>query len=241
MTIEHYTYELRRSRMGKYLGSKVAIREDWVKRTRRYVVASGLDLNALATFVKKGLYDRRLDGFNEKALEEPLSAAQQWTLMWIILSDFGVPEWLRDESTDENVPEMAVAEPDEEETGVVSALVKPAAAVGTGVATAVGGGVATVGTGVATVGTAAADATVEAGKTTLSAGRAVGEAALSVAAIPVKTLSSLVSGSVKEAEVAIAEAEVAIAEAEAPEAEVPEGEEALEEVTEDPGDDQSGE
>lgn len=234
MTIEHYTYELRRSRMGKYLGSKVAIREDWVKRTRRYVVASGLDLNALATFVKKGLYDRRLDGFNEKALEEPLSAAQQWTLMWIILSDFGVPEWLRDESTDENVPEMAVAEPDEEDTGVVSALVKPAAAVGTGVATVVG-------TGVATVGTAAADATVEAGKTTLSAGRAVGEAALSVAAIPVKTLSSLVSGSVKEAEVAIAEAEVAIAEAEAPEAEVPEGEEALEEVTEDPGDDQSGE
>ena len=231
MSIEHYTYELRKSRMGKYLGSKVAIREDWVKRTRRYVIASGLDLNALATFVKKGLYDRRLEGFNERALEEPLTPAQQWTLMWIILTDFGVPEWLRDESADENVPEMAVAEPEEEDSGVVKALVKPVAAVGGGVAT---------------VGTAATGATLEAGKTTLSAGKAVGEAALSVAAIPVKTLGSLVTGTVEEAEEVIAEAEEVIAEAqateaEATEAEATEGEEVSEEVAEDTGEDQSGE
>ena len=51
MSIEHWTYELRKSRLGAAFVDKVAIREDWIKRTRRYVVASGLDLNKLATFV----------------------------------------------------------------------------------------------------------------------------------------------------------------------------------------------
>ena len=55
MTIEHYTYELKKSRLGGFLGNKVAIRQDWIKRTRRYVVSQGLDLNLLATFLKKGL------------------------------------------------------------------------------------------------------------------------------------------------------------------------------------------
>ncbi len=195
MSIDHYTYELKKSRMlGSFLGNKVAIREEWVKRTRRYVVASGLDLSKLATFVKKGLYDRRMDGFNEMALEEPLSEAQRWTLMWLILQEFGVPEWLQDPDKDELAPEMVVAEPEEEPDSVVEAILSPAT----------------------TVAGATVTATTTAATATLDAGKAVTGAALSVAAIPVKTLSSLVTSSVEEeAEEAIAEAEEAIAEAEA--------------------------
>ena len=205
MSIDYYSYELKKSRvLGGFLGNKVAIRQDWVKRTRRYVVAQGLDLNALATFVKKGLYDRRVDGFNEKALEEPLTKAQQWTLMWLILQEFGVPEWLQDPENDESVPEMAVPEPEEEPESVVNALLTPATSVASSAANT-----ATTVTG------AAVSATTDAGKAGLDATKAVGSAALSVAAVPVKTLSSLVNSSAKdEAEEAIADAEEAIAQAE---------------------------
>ena len=212
MTIEHYTYELKKSRLGGFLGNKVAIRQDWIKRTRRYVVSQGLDLNLLATFVKKGLFDRRIEGFNQKALAEPLSKAQQWTLMWIVLSEFGVPEWLRDHEKDEHTPEMEIAEPEDEDDAVLTALLKPASIIG---ATGKGVGMATVAT--ASSMTAAAGNVVGATATaTADAGKAVGAAALGVAAIPVKTLSSLV-GAAKtveaDAATAIAEAEEAIADA----------------------------
>ena len=204
MSIDYYTYELKKSRvLGGFLGNKVAIREDWVKRTRRYVVAQGLDLNALATFVKKGLYDRRVETFNEKALEKPLSKAQQWTLMWLILQEFGVPEWLQDPEKDEEVPEMVVPEPEEEPESVVNALLTPANTVVSAAGTVTG---------------AAVSATSDAGKSAVDAGKAVGSAALSVAAVPVKTLSSIVGTSAeKEAEEAIAEADEVISEASADE------------------------
>ena len=236
MSIEYYSYELKKSRvLGGFLGNKVAIREEWVKRTRRYVVAQGLDLNALATFVKKGLYDRRVESFNEHALAEPLSKAQQWTLMWLILQEFGVPEWLQDPEKDEQVPEMVVPEPEEEPESVVNALINPATSVASSAANT-----ATTVTG------AAVSATADAGKAGLDATKAVGSAAMSVAAVPVKTLSSLVNSSVKDdAEEAIADAEEAIAQAEAATEESSETPDNAEEVqAEAPNDaevDQSGE
>ena len=209
MTIEQYTYELKKSRLGGFLGNKVAIRQDWIKRTRRYVVSQGLDLNLLATFLKKGLFDRRVEGFNQKALAEPLSKAQQWTLMWIVLSDFGVPEWLRDHEKDEHTPEMEIAEPEEEDEAVISTLLKPASVIGGATVATANSVTAAAGNVVGATATASADAT-----------KAVGAAALGVAAIPVKTLSSLV-GAAKSVETeaadAIAEAEEVIAEAEATE------------------------
>ena len=187
MSIEHYTYELRKSRLGAAFGDKVAIREDWIKRTRRYVVSQGLDLNKLALFVKRNLYDRRVEGFNQQALEEPLSRAQQWTLMFIILSDFGVPEWLRDPTKDELTPDMVVAEPEEEEESVASAILStPAGILGLS----------------ATVASATIDTT-----------KKVGDAALGVAATPVKSLSGLVASTASVAEGAIQEVDAAIAEA----------------------------
>ena len=236
MSIDYYSYELKKSRvLGGFLGNKVAIREEWVKRTRRYVVAQGLDLNALATFVKKGLYDRRVESFNEQALAEPLSKAQQWTLMWLILQEFGVPEWLQDPEKDEQVPEMVVPEPEEEPESVVNALINPATSVASSAANT-----ATTVTG------AAVSATADAGKAGLDATKAVGSAALSVAAVPVKTLSSLVNSSVKDdAEEAIADAEEAIAQAETATEESSETPDNAEEVqAEAPNDaevDQSGE
>ncbi len=236
MSIDYYSYELKKSRvLGGFLGNKVAIREEWVKRTRRYVVAQGLDLNALATFVKKGLYDRRVESFNEHALAEPLSKAQQWTLMWLILQEFGVPEWLQDPEKDEQVPEMVVPEPEEEPESVVNALINPATSVASSAANT-----ATTVTG------AAVSATADAGKAGLDATKAVGSAALSVAAVPVKTLSSLVNSSVKDdAEEAIADAEEAIAQAETATEESSETPDNAEEVqAEAPNDaevDQSGE
>jgi len=219
MSIEYYSYELKKSRLGGFLGNKVAVREDWIKRTRRYIVSQGLDLNKLATFLKKGLYDRRIEGFNEQALGEPLSKAQQWTLMWIVLSDFGVPDWLRDIEKDEYTPEMIVAEPEEEDEAVIKTLLAPAsavAAVSSSVAGATVGSLGSLGSsmarGTATVAGSTATATVDATK-------AVGVAALGVAAIPVKTLTSLVGaakGVEVKAEAAIAEAEEAIAAADAP-------------------------
>lgn len=209
MTIEHYTYELKKSRLGGFLGNKVAIRQDWIKRTRRYVVSQGLDLNLLATFLKKGLFDRRVEGFNQKALAEPLSKAQQWTLMWIVLSDFGVPEWLRDHEKDEHTPEMEIAEPEEEDEAVLTTLLKPASAIGGATVATANSMTVAAGNVVGVTAAATADAT-----------KAVGAAALGVAAIPVKTLSSLV-GAAKSVETeaadAIAEAEEVIAEAEATE------------------------
>ena len=236
MSIDYYSYELKKSRvLGGFLGNKVAIREEWVKRTRRYVVAQGLDLNKLATFVKKGLYDRRVESFNEQALAEPLSKAQQWTLMWLILQEFGVPEWLQDPEKDEQVPEMVVPEPEEEPESVVNALINPATSVASSAANT-----ATTVTG------AAVSATADAGKAGLDATKAVGSAALSVAAVPVKTLSSLVNSSVKDdAEEAIADAEEAIAQAETATEESSETPDNAEEVqAEAPNDaevDQSGE
>ena len=191
MSIEHWTYELRKSRLGAAFGDKVAIREDWIKRTRRYVVASGLDLNKLATFVKKGLYDRRTEQFNEKALIEPLSPAQQWTLMHIILSDFGVPEWLRDPAKDELTPEMEIAEPEEEDEGVAAAIISAPVTVASGVA----------------------GLTSSAVSTTMQAGKTVTDTAIGVAATPVRALSDLVTGgssAVSEAEEAIQEVDEAL-------------------------------
>ena len=226
MSIEYYTYELKRSRLGKAFGDKVAIREDWVKRTRRYVVAQGLDLNKLALFVKKGLCDRRVDGFNQKALAEPLSRAQQWTLMFVILSDFGVPEWLRDPTTDENTPEMEVAEPEEEDENVANAILSAPVNAATGIF----GLTATV-----------ASATIDAGKS-------VGETAIGVAATPVKSLSGLMAGAAVEAAEAIQEADAVISEAitEAPAEAITEAPaeaitEAPAEETTDTGEGQSGE
>ena len=199
------------------------------------MVAQGLDLNKLATFVKKGLYDRRVESFNEQALAEPLSKAQQWTLMWLILQEFGVPEWLQDPEKDEQVPEMVVPEPEEEPESVVNALINPATSVASSAANT-----ATTVTG------AAVSATADAGKAGLDATKAVGSAALSVAAVPVKTLSSLVNSSVKDdAEEAIADAEEAIAQAETATEESSETPDNAEEVqAEAPNDaevDQSGE
>ena len=191
MSIEYYTYDLRRSRMGAMFGDKVAIREEWVKRTRRYVVKQGLDLNALATFIKKGLYDRRCEGFNEKALDVPLSGAQQWVLTYVILSDFGVPDWLKDKEKDENVPAMVVAEPEEEDDTVAQALIRPAA----------------------NMADATFDATVDAGSKTLGAASAVVGAAASIASVPVKSLSGLIKGTEAVAQETIEAADEAISEA----------------------------
>ena len=119
MTVNYYNYDdMKKSIMGSMFGKRVAIREEWVKRTRRYVVSEGMSLKNMANFIKNGLFDRRVDGFNQKALDEPLSQAQQWVLAHIILSEFGVPDWIRDAEIDENVPEMAIAEPEEEDEAV---------------------------------------------------------------------------------------------------------------------------
>lgn len=192
MSIEYYNYDLRRSRMGAMFGDKVAIREEWVKRTRRYVVMQGLDLNALATFIKKGLYDRRCEGFNQKALDVPLSGAQQWVLTYIILSDFGVPDWLRDKQKDENVPAMVVAEPEDDDDSVTSALLKPATSMAE----------------------ATTQATVDAGTATINASRAVVGAAASIASVPVKSLAGLVRGTEAAANETIEAIDQAITEAE---------------------------
>tara|TARA_B100001094_G_scaffold21762_1_gene18395 strand:- start:18867 stop:19550 length:684 start_codon:yes stop_codon:yes gene_type:complete len=191
MSIEYYNYDLRRSRMGAMFGDKVAIREEWVKRTRRYVVMQGLDLNALATFIKKGLYDRRCEGFNQKALDVPLSGAQQWVLTYIILSDFGVPDWLRDKEKDENVPAMVVAEPEEDDDTVAQALIKPAASMAE----------------------ATTQATIDAGSATLNASKAVVGAAASIASVPVKSLAGLVRGTEAAANETIEAVDQAITEA----------------------------
>ncbi len=216
MSIEYYTYDLKKSRMGAMFGDKVAIREEWVKRTRRYVVKQGLDLNALATFIKKGLYDRRCEGFNEKALDIPLSGAQQWVLTYVILSDFGVPDWLRDKEKDENVPAMVVAEPEDEDETVAQALIRPAA----------------------NMADATVDATVDAGSKTLgaagatlgAAGAVVGAAA-SIASVPVKSLSGLIKGTEAVAQETIEAVDEAITEAQATDAQAtsPEGEAPAEE------------
>jgi len=198
MSIEYYTYDLKRSRMGAMFGDKVAIREEWVKRTRRYVVKQGLDLNALATFIKKGLYDRRCEGFNEKALDIPLSGAQQWVLTYVILSDFGVPDWLRDKEKDENVPAMVVAEPDDEDETVAQALIRPAASMADATVDA------TVDAGSKTLGAAGA---------TLGAAGAVVGAAASIASVPVKSLSGLIKGTEAVAQETIEAADEAITEA----------------------------
>ena len=227
MSIEYYTYELKRSRLGKAFGDKVAIREDWVKRTRRYVVAQGLDLNKLALFVKKGLFDRRVDGFNQQALSEPLSSAQQWTLMFVILSDFGVPEWLRDPTKDENTPDMEVAEPEEEDESVTNAILSAPTSVATGL-----------------IGLTASVTTA-----TIDAGKSVGETAIGVAATPVKSLSGLMSGAAVEAAEAIQEADAVISGAVADDVpaedtteDVPAEDVPAEETTEtDAGEGQSGE
>ena len=192
MSIEYYTYDLRKSRMGAMFGDKVAIREEWVKRTRRYVVMQGLDLNALATFIKKGLYDRRCEGFNQKALDVPLSGAQQWVLTYIILSDFGVPDWLRDKEKDENVPAMVVAEPEEDDDSVAQALIKPAT----------------------NMAEATTQATVDATTATMNATKAVAGAAVSIAFVPVKSLAGLVRGTEAAANETIEAIDQAITEAE---------------------------
>ena len=187
MSVNYYNYDdMKKSIMGSMFGERVAIREEWVKRTRRYVVSEGMSLKNMAIFIKNGLFDRRVEGFNQKALDEPLSQAQQWVLAYIILSEFGVPDWIRDADVDENVPEMAIAEPEEEDEAVLSALTKPAASAASTVASAT---------------TSVASATAGA------AGAVVGTVSR-----PVQSLSDLVRGKSTEAPVEEAPVEEALVE-----------------------------
>jgi hypothetical protein len=115
-----YNYDLKKTMMPGFLTKGVRIRDSWVSRCKRYLGKSGCDLNRLVHFIKLGLYDRRVEGFQEKALDAKLSVAQQWLLLHLVLKD-GIPEWVRDESLDEDAPEMKVAEP------VVDSNIKAAA------------------------------------------------------------------------------------------------------------------
>jgi hypothetical protein len=105
-----YNYELKKTMLPGFLTKGIKIRDSWVSRCRRYLNGGEPSLSALINFINKGLVDRRREGFNEKALEFPLTISQKWLLMHLVLND-GVPEHLRDDKKDEVAPEMLVAEP----------------------------------------------------------------------------------------------------------------------------------
>lgn len=115
-----YNYELKKTMMPGFLTKGVRIRNSWVSRCKRYLGTTGCDLNRLVNFIKVGLNDRRVEGFQEKALDAKLSVAQQWLLLHLVLKD-GIPEWVQDETVDEDAPKMKVAEP------VVDSNIKAAA------------------------------------------------------------------------------------------------------------------
>lgn len=121
-----YNYELKKSIVPGFLTKGVRIRDSWVARCRRYLGSGEPDLRRLILFIQRGLYDARVDGFNEKALDETLTVSQQWVLLHLILRD-GIPEWIRDHENDEDAPELKVAEPEVETIAskVVQGAVKP--------------------------------------------------------------------------------------------------------------------
>ena len=105
-----YNYELKKTMLPGFLTKGIKIRDSWVSRCRRYLNGGEPSLSNLINFINKGLVDRRREGFNEKALEFPLTISQKWLLMHLVLN-YGVPEHLRDDEKDEVAPEMLVAEP----------------------------------------------------------------------------------------------------------------------------------
>jgi len=121
-----YNYELKKSIVPGFLTKGVRIRDSWVARCRRYLGSGEPDLRRLILFIQRGLYDGRVDGFNEKALDGTLTVSQQWLLLHLILRD-GIPEWIRDHENDEDAPELKVAEPEVETIAskVVQGAVKP--------------------------------------------------------------------------------------------------------------------
>ena len=118
-----YTYELKKTMLPGFLTKGIRIRESWISRCRRYLEGGEPNLANLITFINKGLIDRRREGFKDKALDEPLSIAQKWLMLHLILKD-GVPEYLRDEVKDEDAPELLIAEPIND--GIVKSAAKTA-------------------------------------------------------------------------------------------------------------------
>ena len=109
--------------MPGFLVKGVKIDDAWVGRCKRYMGDEGCDLNRLVAFIKRGLVDTRSENFKEKALDEPLTVAQQWLVLHLCLKD-GIPEWVRNEELDENVPELIIPEPTTQ--GVVSTALNAA-------------------------------------------------------------------------------------------------------------------
>ena len=72
--------------------------------------ASGSNLLNLVRFINNNLTARKVAGFNTKALETSLSDAQKWTLLHLVMKE-EVPEWIRDEEKDEDVPSLIESEP----------------------------------------------------------------------------------------------------------------------------------
>ena len=105
-----YNYELKKTMMPGFLTKGIKIRDSWISRCKRYLNGGEPSLPNLINFINKGLSDRRREGFNEKALDAPLSIAQKWLLLHLVLKD-GVPNHLRNEEKDEDAPEMLIAEP----------------------------------------------------------------------------------------------------------------------------------
>ena len=130
-----YNYELGKTILPGFLTKGVRIRDSWVRRCKRYLGAGEPDLNRLVNFIKGGLYDRRAEGFNAKALDKRLTIAQQWVLLHLVLKD-GIPEWVRDNENDEDAPELKVAEPKEQgnvaraASAVAGVAVKPVTSLG---------------------------------------------------------------------------------------------------------------
>jgi hypothetical protein len=105
-----YGYDLGKTILPGFLVKGIKIRDSWVNRCKRYLGAGEPDLNRLVKFIKRGLYDSSAEGFNERALDNRLTVAQQWLLLYLVLKD-GVPEWVRDPENDEDAPELIVEEP----------------------------------------------------------------------------------------------------------------------------------
>lgn len=130
-----YAYDLGKTMLPGFLTKGIRIRDSWVNRCKRYLGAGEPDLARLINFIKRGLTDRRSEGFKEKALDAPLTVAQQWLLLHLVLKD-GVPEWVRDEEKDEDAPELKVEEPKPKNVAqkaagaVVGAAVKPVTSLG---------------------------------------------------------------------------------------------------------------
>ena len=125
-----YGYDLKKTILPGFLTKGIRIRDSWINRCRRYLGSGEPNLARLIKFINAGLTDRRLDGFNEKALDKPLTVAQKWLLLHLVLKD-GVPEWVQDHENDEDAPELMVEEPKPQNVAqkaagaVVGAAVKP--------------------------------------------------------------------------------------------------------------------